>query len=139
MIDKSKLVPLNPEDYNKGTTPESRKHLAELGKKMAQEMGIDDDSPLFPGKLTQGTDGFVTEKIKEIIANEWCKRFLLGASLILFAGTVFYMVAPKWHYFLDRSGLSYRYNSITGEAWEINYYDDLVQMMKVRLKTVKSL
>jgi len=46
--------------------------------------------------------------------NEWVKRFILGASLILFAGIVFYIVVPKWHYLASNDG-RYRYNSITGE------------------------
>lgn len=52
--------------------------------------------------------------------NEWIKRFILGASLILFAGIVFYVVAPKWQYTVDaQGGLSHRYNLITGGVWAI--------------------
>jgi hypothetical protein len=84
----------------------------------------------------------MTEKSKKIITNEWVKRFLLGASLILFAGIVFYIVAPKWHYLCtNNSGLSGRYNAITGEVWDIDedYGEGQARIVKVRLKTVKNL
>lgn len=52
--------------------------------------------------------------------SEWVKQFILGASLILFAGIVFYAVAPKWQYTVDaQGGLSHRYNRITGSVWAV--------------------
>jgi hypothetical protein len=83
----------------------------------------------------------MTEKPKKIIINEWTKQFLLGASLILFAGIVFYIVAPKWHYFRTNSGLFGRYNAITGEVWwgiVGDYGEGQARIVKVRLKTVKN-
>ncbi len=56
--------------------------------------------------------------------SEWVKRFTLGASLILFAGLVFYVVAPKWQYTVTAGGvLSHRYNSITGSVWAVEDED----------------
>ncbi len=56
--------------------------------------------------------------------NEWVKRFILGASLILFAGVVFYVVAPKWQYTVTAGGvLSHKYNSITGNVWAVEDED----------------
>jgi len=45
MIDKTKLVRVKPGEENRGTTPESRKHLAEQGLIMAKELGIDTPMP----------------------------------------------------------------------------------------------
>jgi len=48
------------------------------------------------------------------IENEWLKRFLLGASLILFAGVVFYIVAPKW----ESLHVGRRFNKVTGQTFQ---------------------
>jgi hypothetical protein len=51
---------------------------------------------------------------------EWVQRLLLGVSLISFAGVVFYIVAPKWHYLAQDNGeLRAKYNAITGSVWSI--------------------